>query len=239
MTDLETISTLKLLDIKPEAGNVKTFIFETGGLTWIAGQSQRYILPQAGTTKAETERRFTIATAPSEGVISVSARISESTFKQALNALKPGDLIQRKSLKGDFTWEEEPSEPLVLVAGGIGVTPYRAILLERDAWSKKIPATLLYFNRTDEIPFLEEFKSLAAKHPEFNLVPIVGESITAENIFKHLPDYVIQAGAPQSSKQTIYLSGPEPMVETVGEELKKLGINIKQDWFSGYDEKNY
>jgi hypothetical protein len=29
------------------------------------------------------------------------------------------------------------------------------------------------------------------------------------------------------------------MVETVGEELKKSGINLKQDWFPGYDEKNY
>ena len=141
MADLETISTLKLLDIKLEAGNVKTFIFETGGLTWIAGQSQRYILPQAGTTGAETERRFTIASAPSEEVISISTRITDSSFKQALNALKAGDVIQRKRLKGDFTWEEDMSEQVLLVAGGIGVIPFRAILLERDALGKKIPAT--------------------------------------------------------------------------------------------------
>ncbi len=230
MEDKETISALKLLDTKPETGNVMTFIFETGGLTWIAGQFQRYILPQAGTTEDEAERWFTIASAPSEGTIRISTRISESKFKQALKALKPGDTIQRKSLQGDFTWEEEQSRPAVLIAGGIGITPFRSILLERHATLKKINATLLYFNRTDEIPFLAELETLAKEQPEFTLVPIVGETITAEIILKRVS---------QASDRTFYLSGPEPMVESVGAELIKQGVNLKQDWFPGYDEKNY
>ena len=50
--------TLKLISSRDEAGNVRTFIFETNGLTWIAGQNQGYILPQAGETEAENQRWF-------------------------------------------------------------------------------------------------------------------------------------------------------------------------------------
>ncbi|MDO8569846.1 MAG: FAD-dependent oxidoreductase [bacterium] len=230
MEENETISTIKLITSKPGAGNVMTFVFETGGLSWVAGQYQKYILPQAGITKAETERWFTIASAPSENVMHLSARISPSTFKQALKALVPGETIQRRSLKGDFIWEEESSKPVVLIAGGIGITPFRSILLERQATNKKINATLLYFNRTNEIPFLEEFEAFAEKHSEFTLLPIVGESIGAQNILSRVP---------QVTDQTFYLAGPKSMIESIGDDLKKQGINLKQDWFSGYDEKNY
>ncbi|MDO8729341.1 MAG: FAD-dependent oxidoreductase [bacterium] len=230
MEENKTISTIKLIASKPEAGNVMTFVFETGGLSWIAGQYQKYILPRAGNTKTETERWFTIASAPSEEMIYLSTRISPSTFKQALKALMPGEMIQRRSLKGDFIWEEEPSKPVVLIAGGIGITPFRSILLERQATNKKINATLLYFNRTNEIPFREEFETLREKHPEFTFLPIIDEGIATHNILSRVP---------QAHDQTFYLAGPELMVESVGDDLKKQGISLKQDWFSGYDERNY
>ncbi|MDO8471062.1 MAG: FAD-dependent oxidoreductase [bacterium] len=117
-----------------------------------------------------------------------------------------------------------------MIAGGIGITPFRSILLERHATLKKINATLLYFNRTDEVPFREEFEALARKHQEFTLLPIVGEKISAQNILRRTPE---------TKDQTFYISGPEPMVESIGAELKKSGINLKQDWFPGYDDENY
>lgn len=230
METTHNTKTLKLLSSHEEAGNVRTFVFETGGLVWIAGQSQGYVLPQAGATDEENEHWFTIASAPSEGTIHISTRISDSKFKQALNAMKPGDEIQVHDLGGDFIWEEDPSEPIVMVAGGIGVTPFRSILLERDAKGKKLNVVLLYFNRTNEVPFKEELENLAQAHPEFSMQIVVGKPISADAILEL---------APQAREQITYLSGPEPMVESVGAELRERGVNVKQDWFPGYDEKNY
>lgn len=230
MEENKKISKLQLTSSKAEAGNVRTFIFEAGGLKWVAGQYQGYILPQAGKTEAEKQRWFTIASPPSGSLIHISTRISDSTFKQVLNALVPGDTIQAHSLEGDFTWEEETIEPVVLIAGGIGVTPFRSILLERHAAGKPLNAALLYFNRTNEIPFREEIEALERKHPEFTYVPIVGEHITANTILER---------SPLVNDKNFYLSGPEPMVESVGNELKGLGVNLKQDWFPGYNEENY
>lgn len=122
------------------------------------------------------------------------------------------------------------SDDVVLVAGGIGVTPFRSILLERKATSKPLNVTLLYFNRTTEIPFKEELEKLKQECPEFILKCIVGEHITAEKILEL---------APQAEKQIVYLSGPESMVESIGADLRQRGVSIKQDWFPGYDENNY
>jgi len=230
MSDTEKVTNLKLLASHSEAGNVRTFVFETGGLTWTAGQAQGYRLPQAGDTDDENQRWFTIASAPSEHEIHISTRVSESKFKQSLNALQVGDTIQSFGLEGDFTWEEEPSAPVVLVAGGIGITPFRSILLARSTAGKKLNATLLYFNRTDEVPFRSELKALEDKHPEFTMLVVIGEPISADAILEH---------APQAHSQVVYLSGPEPMVENVGSDLKERGVQVKQDWFPGYDDKSY
>jgi len=226
----ETVSRLKLLSSHDEAGNVRTFVFETGGLEWIAGQSQGYVLPQVGEKEEDNQRWFTIASAPSEGEIHISTRVTDSKFKQALNAMKAGEHIHAYGLEGNFTWEEEPSDPVVFVAAGIGITPFRSILFMRDVSGKRLNSTLLYFNRTMDVPFLTELKALDIKHSEFSMILVVGEQISADAIIKL---------APQARMQTVFLSGPEPMVEAIGSELRDRGIAIKQDWFPGYDEKSY
>lgn len=222
------MATLKLLSTYDEVGNIRTFVFDTGGLTWLAGQYQTYILDQVEGDEEAKKRFFTIASAPSEDEIHISTRVTDSKFKQALNALEPGETIETRELEGDFTWEGD--EPVVLVAGGIGVTPYRSMLLERHALGKPLNCTVVHFNREEAIPFRDEFEKLAAEHSELKLVYIVGQPITA--------DAILQA-APEAAEQVTYLSGPEPMVDAVGEELQKRGVQLKQDWFPGYDDQNY
>lgn len=222
------MAALKLVSSHDEVGNIRTFVFETGGNTWVAGQYQTYELTQAGGEESEYQRFFTIASAPSEGVIHISTRVGPSSFKQALNSLQPGDTIEAHGIEGDFTWEGD--ETVVLVAGGIGVTPYRSMLLERAAQGKPLNATLVHFNREDAIPFRNEFENLQKMHPELVLKYVVGQPITADTILEQ---------APQQDGVVYYLSGPEPMVDSVGEELKKRGVELKQDWFPGYDDKTY
>lgn len=52
----KAVSTLKLISSRDEAGNVRTFIFDTNGLTWLAGQNQGYILPHRGCWTASLRR---------------------------------------------------------------------------------------------------------------------------------------------------------------------------------------
>lgn len=226
----EKITDLTLLSSHEEVGNVRTFVFENNGLTWIAGQNQGYRLKDVEGSPVETERWFTLSSAPSEGTVNISTRISESKFKQALNKLEPGDKIESYELGGDFTWEDEDAPDVVMVAGGIGITPFRSILIDRDRKGKKLNAKLLYFNRTDEVPFREELERLEEKHPEFSMRVLVGERITGDRVIELAPD---------AKERVVYISGPEQMVDAIAEDLTSRGIEVKKDRFPGYDHNNY
>lgn len=221
---------LKLTRSYDEVGNVRTYVFESGGLEWQAGQYQYYILPKIEGEDDEKGRFFTVASAPSEHEIHISTRVTDSKFKQALNSLQPDDTIERKDIEGDFTWEDESDQRVVLVAAGIGSTPYRSMLLERHATGKPLSATLLYYSRDNDIPFKQELDDLANQHPELTVSYIIGQSVTADSIIKNAPDY---------KNQTVYISGPEGMVDSIGEELKAGGVDLKQDWFPGYSETTF
>ena len=230
MEDKKVYVTLTLLSSHDEVDNVRTFIFEGNSLEWVAGQAQAYVLPEAGESEEENERWFTISSAPVEKTINISTRISSSKFKQTLNALNPGAQVRAHSLGGPFTWEADDNNPVILVAAGIGITPFRSILLERKALGRSLDCTLLYFNRTNEIPFQRELEAISAEHPGFQIKIIVGEPITAEKILELIPG---------DHKETYYLSGPAPLVSSVGSALKERGVAIKQDRFPGYDESNF
>lgn len=228
MENEKALLDLSLISSHDEVENVRTFVFERNNLQWVAGQSQAFILPQAGETEKENQHWFTISSAPSEGTVNISTRISASPFKQALNGLKPGEKISTHSLGGKFVWDDE--SPVTLVAAGIGITPFRSILIERSETGKPLNATLLYFNRTSGIPFQKELEELTRRHPEFQMKLIIGEPVTVEKIFTL---------APQAREQVVYISGPAPMVSELGTTLKEAGVTIKLDRFPGYDEINF
>jgi ferredoxin-NADP reductase len=142
--------------------------------------------------------------------------------------MQPGDEIQAYGLEGDFVWED--SRDTVLVAGGIGITPYRSILVERDFLGMPLNCTLLYYNRDTQVPFQRELEELASKHSEMKLRILIGEMITPESILSH---------APEAASRVTYISGPEPMVEAVGNGLRSMNVDVRQDWFPGYDEHNF
>ena len=222
------MATIKLKSSHDEVGNIRTFVFETGGATWQPGQYQTYELPQVEGDEKAKKRYFTIASAPSENEIHISTRVSDSAFKQALNSLQPGDEIVAHDIEGDFVWDND--DAVVFVAGGIGVTPFRSILLERAALGKNLNVHLLYYGRDENFAFKNEFNKLAAQHPELKIDYLVGERISADSIFSH---------APEAKDQTTYISGPEPMVDSIGDDLQKAGVTLKQDWFPGYTDETY
>ena len=222
---------LTLKERKPEVPGVESFIFEPAeALSWKAGQFLHYVLHHEPTDDRGSDRWFTVSSAPSEGHVMVTTRFTEeksSSFKQALKALKVGEAIEISDVDGDFTLEDTSAE-YVFIAGGIGVTPFRAILTELAHQGAHIRATLLYSNRDEHIPFQGELDALAAQNPDLKIHYVTGGRID---------EVAIRAAAPDLRKPLFYVSGPEPMVNAFDELLKGMGVpegNIKGDWFPGY-----
>lgn len=207
------------------------------------GQFLRWNLPHSDADERGVKRFFTISSSPTEGEVWIATRINaekSSTFKKALLKLNPGDVLFAEGPKGDFVLPQ-PLVPMVFIAGGIGITPFRSMLKYLWDSKKTIDITLLYSNRTaEDIPF----KSLIDAFDAGSVLKVVytitdnippdwqGETgfIDAEMIKRYVPDY---------DKRLIYISGPEPMVqsfETMFAGMGLTGENIRTDYFPGYTE---
>jgi ferredoxin-NADP reductase len=223
---------LTLVRRKPEVPGVESFIFEPSeAVTWKAGQFFHYVLHHEPTDNRGSDRWFTIAAAPSEKMVMITTRFTDdkgSSFKKNLAGFKIGDAIEISDLKGDFIVEDLAKE-YVFVAGGIGITPFRSILKDLDQNGKRAAITLLYANRDQNIVYKDELEAFAKNNSQLKIHYIISpERIDVAKIKELIPDM---------QKPMFYVSGPEPMVESLGNALKEAGIaadHLKQDWFPGY-----
>jgi ferredoxin-NADP reductase len=223
----------KFVNSIPVKTDVTSFIFQPEqAVDWQPGQYFHYVLPHANADDRGTERWFTCSAAPSEGHVMITTRLAAdhgSSFKQALQALQPGDTIEADGPEGDFT-VEDLSRNYIFVAGGIGITPFRSILVAAHEQGQQLHATLLYANRTTDIPFSEELEQIAADMPDLNIEYVVQpDRIDSDLLKKHIEAV---------DNPMVYVSGPEPMVTSFAEQLGQLGLsqdNIKTDDFPGYE----
>lgn len=119
----------------------------------------------------------------------------------------------------------------VLIARGIGITPFRSMVKQMIDTGKTPPAVLFYIVQSgDEILFHEVF-DVAEQKGHLKIVYLVGEPLDETHLQTHLEDL---------TQPIYYLSGPQTMVEEYREKLNSLGIElekIKTDLFTGYESE--
>lgn len=95
------------------------------------------------------ERSYSIASAPGEPVALTVERLEDGEVSPYLTGeLRVGDTLElRGPVGGYFVWEENDNSPLLLVAGGSGIVPLRAIIRQRQRAGSKAPVRLLYSAR--------------------------------------------------------------------------------------------
>lgn len=204
-----------------------------GRAPFTPGQYAELTVPHAGADSRGSRRSFSISSPPDAGGrMSFALRVpaKSSSFKRALLDLEPGDTVHGTGISGDFLWPRDPAAPLLLVAGGIGITPFLSQLRhhpERDV-------VLVYgVSSAEEVPFVEELSGAR--------VVLIGPARPAE-----LPDAWIFVEAPYLSAELIaefvpdlakrcaYVSGPPAMVNAVRPGLSKTCKSLKTDYFTGY-----
>lgn len=220
------------------------------GMTFKAGQFMDVTLIDPPETDAKGNTRgLSINTAPDDPDLTFTTRLRDSAFKRVLRTLALGAEVRAEGPFGNFVLHNNVRRPAVLLAGGIGITPFRSIV--HWAAHAKLPhrICLFYANHTPETaPFLEELRALEQKNPNFTFVPTVTRMkeshakwrgatgrIDAAMLEKHMTQ-TAPATEP-FSPPIYYIAGPASMVAAMHEMLNRTGVDdddIKSEEFSGY-----
>jgi len=206
------------------------------------GQYFYVTLPSLGDEDDKGLRRhISVGTSPNEkGVLGLATRMRDSAFKRTLGELPVGSEVEVEPPEGDFGLPEDRSRPLVFVAGGIGITVFRSMLLYIHEERLPYRVTLIYSNRDRaSTAFLDELRELEQALPEFRLVLTMtqdpgweGETrkVDAELVKDYLGDDLDQ--------YTFLVAGPPAMAEGVQSALREAGVrdeNVTAERYSGYE----
>ena len=151
--------TARLAEREQIADATYAFKFDVGGkpFAYKSGQTVDLIQPQPRyTDEAGNRRTFSLAAAPGREGLLVATRNRGSAFKRNLVEAPLGTALEIDGPFGSFTLPNKPSN-VYLLAGGIGVTPFRSMVEDTRERSLDHTLTLIHSNRTpEEAPFLEE-----------------------------------------------------------------------------------
>ena len=155
---------LLFLESYKESEDVYTFLFKKEkDLTWKAGQHGLFSITHKKIKNST--KPFTVASAPTENVVRLTMSIGDnpSDFKKAMLELKQGMKVKMSGPVGSFYLKD--NNPSLLIAGGIGITPFRSILKQVEAeWNgaeKQID--LLYMDSKKSYLFKDEMDEIANK----------------------------------------------------------------------------
>jgi ferredoxin-NADP reductase len=186
------------------------------------------------------ERSYSVAAADGEPVAITVERLDDGEVSPYLTEeLRTGDQLEVRGPIGNwFVWGTSDGGPLMLVAGGSGVVPLRAILRHRQRSGSDVPVRLLYSARSlDEVIYRAELDQYGDD----------GAQVIYTLTRTHPPDWTGYSGRvdaailartawPAGEHPLAYVCGPTSFVETVAGDLAGLGYppgRVRTERFGG------
>jgi ferredoxin-NADP reductase len=174
------------------------------------------------------ERAYSIASAPGEPPAITIERLEDGEVSPYLvDVVREGDTFElRGPIGGYFVWDPSDGGPLLLVAGGSGVVPLRAMIRHRRRTGSDVPARLLYSSRSlDDIVYHDELTE--GDH---------GLEVVLTLTRTQPPGWTGRAGRvdaellrevawPAAEKSLSFVCGPTSFVEAVAGALVELGYD--------------
>ena len=184
-------------------------------------------------------RPMSLATSPTRPHLEYGVRVSDSTFKRAFAALRPGDTVLVQGPLGHYVLDE--SRPAILVAGGIGITPLKGMAEYAADHRLPIPVRLLYANRSmDEIAYRDELAALESSNPNFRVLHTLTRETSSswQGRTGRIGVELLAEAAAGLDGPLYYLCGAPGFIEESFRNLVSSGIaeaDIRFEVFRGYN----
>ncbi|GAA1650426.1 FAD-dependent oxidoreductase [Microbacterium flavum] len=217
---------------------VRELVFRARGrFRFASGQYLELEVPHAHADARGTRREFSIVSAPEElPEVRIALREgSQSSYKKALALVEPGEDLAVTGVWGDFVLPARVSAPVLMVAAGIGVTPFVSQLRHLRLSGEDRDVVFVYVaSGAEELAFREDLEAAGipvivfTRNEPASLPPhwrwARGVRLDADGLLQVVPDI----GARHA-----YISGPAGLIADLAPALEKAR-SITTDAFSGY-----
>ncbi len=179
----------------------------------------------------EHARCYSISSAPEvRGYLEISVK-RQGIVSSALHATaRPGATLSVKRPGGAFRYPSGDDRPILLLAGGIGITPLISMLRHAASVEPSRPVTLLYGAHTEaDFAFADELAGLSRRHPQLRVHLAAAHDATRPDVYPgRIDDAFIRAMAPDLAHSVVLLCGPTPMIDALTATLAGLGVPAGQ-----------
>lgn len=183
----------------------------------------------------EYARCYSISSPPeSRGHMEISVKRLGSVSGTLHATLRPGSLLSVRPPAGAFVYPSGDDRPIVLIAGGVGITPLMSMLRHGVDTQPSRPIALYYSVRTArDIAFHDEIRLLDRRHGQFRAFIAVthGDADTAELYPGRISEELIARTMPGIAHAMCMLCGPQPMIEAMTALLQSMGVPRAQIHF--------
>jgi ferredoxin-NADP reductase len=226
---------LRVARIFAEATDVKTFRFTPpdGGplpFSYLPGQFLSLTLRPESKDGKPVRRSYTIASSPTQrDYVEITVKhIEQGVVSGYLHdRVKEGDRLEVSAPFGSFTFMGQEADSIVLLGGGVGITPLMTVIryLTDHGWPNDI--FLLYSCRTSrDFIFREELEYLQRRYANLHVVASMTRAAGTEWMGPtgRLTKELIAQNVPNIASRRVHLCGPPPMMEALQGILAELGV---------------
>ena len=172
---------------------------------------------------------FTISSSPT-GDATISFTIKESgDFTRRIGEIQLGDLVSVDGPYGRFSFllkKAKKCDHLLMIAGGVGITPLLSMLRFMRDTDDNRPVTLIWANRTqNDIFFREEIDSLPQDLPNLRIHHVLSDEPDWPGPTGFLTEPLLQKLLTEGDRRArVFLCGPPPMMTSVAAALRRIGF---------------
>lgn len=228
MAHTDTNISITIKQLRPETTGYLSIVFERPrNFQYQAGD---WLDIRFNSPELPIVRTFSFASSPTEPDIVITFRQGVSSFKKALETVRPGDTMTMVRY-GSNDFHLHTRSPGVLIAGGIGIAPFRSLIKEQFDTGQKAQLDLIYLHASDDFPFRHELEAWSPVYQALNSSYINTAGLRRKDRDKLLLPHL---GSPDA---LYYIAGPPGMVDSTQGLLLRQGISLKQvvtDRFDGY-----
>jgi CDP-4-dehydro-6-deoxyglucose reductase len=187
-------------------------------------------------------RSFSIASAPSDGrELELHVRRASSTgfTGQVFDAMTAGTLLRIEGPLGQFWLRGASPRPPIMIGGGTGYAPLRAMLRQLIADGDRRTLALYWGSRTEADLYEHEWlRALERERPGFSYRPVLSEPAPQDSGWRGRTGLVhaaVLADHPDLSEFDVYASGPPAMIESIRADFAAHGLPREQLFFDSFD----